>query len=613
MIDKLFDCVIKIPSLLKNFFLFFFGWIIWSVVIISGTVIWFTDSVPTVQHVLKMPSQSSTEFLDVKNRHIASYGQFQKEYVHIQDIPKHLIHALIATEDRRFYKHFGIDFLGIIRALKENITKGRIVQGGSTITQQLAKNILHQTKSFDHRDRSLKRKIMEAILAIKIEKALSKEKILEMHLNRAYMGSGTWGLNAASFKYFRHAAKDLNLYESCLLVGLLQAPSIYSPARNQIHSERRGQKVLDAMVLEGFISSEVSEAAMVIPSALAKENYQYSARYFTDWLMDELYAQGMLKVEKDIKVHTTLDLDIQKMAEDISRQTMAEYGPKWGAKQAALVSMKHDGAVQAMIGGLNYLTSPFNRATKSMRQTGSAFKYFVFLTALMEGWCPDAMISDAPVSIGDWTAKNFKLYKSCGNITLRKAFAESVNTSTIRLAQIVGITKIITMMKDLGVTTHIPDKAKNMTLAIGTLNLSVLEITSAFAAMINQGARVTPYGIQKITSRNNKVVYEHENVDQFETIDPEVVQEMRTLLESVMTSGTGRRANIEGIWCGGKSGTSNTGIYDRDLWFVGMTNAICTGVWAGCDKEEPMTHQSGGSPALHIWHRFNKAVIQKKP
>lgn len=568
--------------------------------------------IPSLNDINRAYQQPSVEILDIHGRHIASYGHFHKGALDIKTIPDYTIKALIAIEDRRFYSHYGIDPLGIVRALMRNVDTGRIVQGGSTITQQLAKNILHQKKVFDHRDRSLKRKIIEALLALKIERWFTKDQILEMHLNRAYMGSGTWGLNAASFKYFGRPAKDMNLYESCILIGLLQAPSFYSPAKNQIHSERRGQQVLNAMVNNGFVQQDVADAAMAMPSNLAMENYQISARYFTDWIMDQLHAHGVLHSNNDMVIKTTLDLDLQNIAESVAKKTMEELGPKWKAQQAALVSMDKNGAVHAMVGGLNYIQSPFNRATQAMRQTGSAFKYFVFLSALLEGWSPDSVISDDPITLGSWTARNFKLYKPSGTITLRKAFAQSVNTSTVRLAQNVGIPRIIKMMRLLGVTTPIPKFTKNLTMSLGTLNMNVLEMTSAFAAMINEGMRVVPYGIKQIIHLDGRVLYTHKNIDPTEQIDPEVVQEMRSLLHSVMVAGTGRRANVDTVWCGGKSGTSNTGDGDRDLWFVGITDSVATGVWCGCDDEQPMIHQAGGSPASHIWRRFNQELLNKK-
>ncbi len=582
---------------------------IWGGLFLTGIILWFGSDLPNIDDLTHLTRRPSIEILDKNGVHIASYGDLYGKTIQAKDLPPHLIQALLAIEDRRFYDHMGVDPIGIARAFMSNLKAGRVVQGGSTITQQLAKNFLQSKKIYKHTDRSLHRKISELMLAFQIERRFTKAQILTMHLNRVYMGSGTWGIDAAALKYFDRRAQDLNLYEAALLMGLLQAPSLYSPARNQARSETRAQKVLNAMVHAGFIGEEEAVAAMAMPSSLATSARQNSGRYFADWIVDEL--QEVVDTQsQDLIVKTTLDLNIQRMAERQAHRVMDAYGKPRKADQMAMVSMDANGAVQAMVGGMNYQTSSYNRATQSLRQAGSTFKYFVYLAALEAGYSPETRIDDRPITFGKWTARNFR-YTSTGSISLRNAFAKSVNAVAIRLAARVGIGRIVRMTRKMGIQSPIEDSFKNYTLALGTSGVNLLELTGAFGVILNDGYAVKPYGISRVYNREKACIYQNKAINDDEPLlDEDVLDEMKSLLRQVFLSGTGRLAAFGSMPLMGKSGTSNKGSLDRDLWFLAMTPKHVTGVWTGCDDEKGMVSLKNGSPSLHLWKTFNIILLQ---
>jgi penicillin-binding protein 1A len=575
---------------------------IWGALFLAGVVLWFGSDLPHIDGLAQLSRRPSIEIFDIHGNPLASYGDFYGKPIDADKLPPHVINALLAIEDRRFYQHSGVDPVGIFRAFFVNLKAGRVVQGGSTITQQLAKNFLQSKKIYSHADRSLHRKISELLLAIQIERRFTKSQILTMHLNRVYMGSGTWGLDAAALKYFGRSAQELNLYEAALLMGLLQAPSLYSPARNQARSEVRAKKVLDAMVDANFISEQEATAAMAMPSSLANSARQTSGRYFTNWIMEEL--QDVVDTQsQDLRVTTTLDLNVQRIAERTAKRVMNVYGKAWKAEQMALVSMNAKGAVQAMVGGLSQGDS-FNRATQALRQSGSTFKYIVYLAALESGYRPSSRMDDRPITFGRWTAKNYR-YTSTGSISLINAFSKSVNSVAIRLLVRMGIPKVIRMARKLGIQSPIPTASRNYALALGSSGVNLLEMTGAFSVILNHGQAVKPYGIVAVHNRQNKCLYRHKNVDTEPVVDEEVVDEMKSMLRQVFVSGTGRLANFGTMPLMGKSGTSNKGSLDRDLWFIAMTPKHVTGVWTGCDNEKGMPHLSNGSPSLHLWKNFN--------
>ncbi len=582
---------------------------IWGGLFFMGIILWFGSDLPDIDGLMHLSRRPSIEILDIHGHSVATNGDLYGQPIAAEDLPPHIIQALLAIEDRRFYQHMGVDPIGILRAAYVNFRAGRTVQGGSTITQQLAKNFLQSKKFYSYSDRSYARKISEILMSFQIERRFTKNQILTMHLNRVYMGSGTWGIDAAALKYFGRKAQELNLYEAALLMGLLQAPSLYSPARNQARSEIRAQKVLDAMVNAGFIKEEEADAAMAMPSALATSARQESGRYFADWIMDQL-QEVVATQSQDLIVTTTLSLPVQRIAERQANRVMESYGKARKADQMALVSMDATGAVQAMVGGMNYKTSSYNRATQALRQSGSAFKYFVYLAALEVGYSTETRISDLPITFGKWTAQNFR-YTSTGSISLRNAFAKSVNAVAIRLATRVGIPRIVRMARKLGIESAIPDHCKNYTLALGTSGVHLLELTGAFAVILNQGYPVKPYGILAVHNRKKECLYKHDGkrIDE-PVLEPEVLEDMKVLLKEVFRSGTGRLAAFGSMPLMGKSGTSNKGKLDRDLWFIAMTPKYVTGVWTGCDDEKGMVPLKNGSPSLHLWKNFNLILDQ---
>ncbi len=580
---------------------------IWGALFLASVILWFGSDLPNIDGLVELSRRPSIEIFDIHGTPLASYGDFYGKPIDADKLPSHVINALLAIEDRRFYQHSGVDPVGIFRAFFVNLKAGRVVQGGSTITQQLAKNFLQSKKVYSHADRSLHRKISELLMAIQIERRFTKSQILTMHLNRVYMGPGTWGLDAAALKYFGRSAQELNLYEAALLMGLLQAPSLYSPARNQARSEVRAKKVLDAMVKAEFISEQEALAAMAMPSSLANSARQTSGRYFTNWIMDEL-QEVVDTHSQDLRVTTTLDLNVQRIAERQAKRVMDIYGKVWKADQMALVSMNAQGAVQAMVGGVSKGDS-YNRATQALRQSGSTFKYFVYLAALEAGYRPSSRIDDRPISFGKWTAKNFR-YTSTGSISLINAFSKSVNAVAIRLAVRIGVPKIIRMARKLGIQSPIPTQSQNYTLALGTSGVNLLEMTGAFSVILNHGHSVKPYGIAAVHNRQNKCLYRHKNTDTEAVLEEDVVDEMKSMLRQVFVSGTGRLANFGTMPLMGKSGTSNKGNLDRDLWFIAMTPKYVTGVWTGCDNEKGMPHLSNGSPSLHLWKSFNMVLSE---
>ncbi|WP_052545623.1 transglycosylase domain-containing protein [Candidatus Hepatobacter penaei] len=567
------------------------------------TIIWyFSRDLPRIDELFHSYRRPCIRIFDKDNTLLATYGDVYGDMISVNDLPEHVSHALMAVEDKRFYSHFGIDFTGILRAFWTNYQSGRVVQGGSTITQQLGKNILQAHKIYGPTDRSLRRKIQETILALLLETKLTKTQIMTLYLNRVYFGAGAFGVDAAAKRYFGRSAKTLTLYESAMLMGLLKAPSRYSPAQNPHKSENRTRQVLLKMVEAGFINEAGMKTALLMASPPPDVTNTSSIHYFTDWVVDHL--RDVVSLNQDLNVWTTIDLKLQALAEKTMQDTMKKWGKKWGADQMALLSITPDGAVKAMLGGMDYAKTKFNRVTQALRQPGSLFKFFTYLTALKEGLAPDHHISDGPVSVGHWSPKNYR-YTAQGMVTLRDGFAKSINTMAVRLAMMLGITRVIETARLLGVTSPIPH---NLSIALGSSEMTLLELTGAFATIANQGLPAQPYGIQKITDRQGHVLYQHQR-PRIPILAPSLVDDMTDLLVRVVTNGTGRRTQLDRpSAC--KTGTSQN---YRDLWLIGFTPELVTGTWTGRDSDQPMNRQGGGSPSSHLWREFMKAALAKTP
>lgn len=522
---------------------------------------------------------------------IVSIGPSYGEWLPFDRIPLVMREATVAVEDRRFRSHLGVDPIGLARAAKVRLDRGRWTQGGSTITQQLARNVfLSSQKKFG-------RKFREWILALAMERKFSKNQILELYLNKVYYGGGAYGIDAASRKFFGHGADRLSLSEAAIIAGLVKAPSSYSPTADAEAAIGRAGVVLRVMEETGVISP--TEAAGADPQAvkLVPEPRQNSVRYFTDWALPQLDLL-IDETEKPLEVWTTLDLGMQRAADAAIRQ----HAP--AGTQGALVALDRDGAVRAMVGGRDYVSSIYNRATQAVRQPGSAFKLFVYLAALEAGRKPEDTEVDEPVTINGWSPRNDSRRFS-GEVTLRTAFAYSLNTVAAKLGQQVGFATIADMARRFGITTPISTRPA---MVLGTSEARVIDMTRAFASVANKGVAVTPFAITKVTSEG-QTIYQHEVDRSHVLVAPYVAAQMTDLLQTAVNTGTGRAAQI-GRPVAGKTGTTTA---TKDGWFLGFSSGITTGVWMGRDDARPVRGLHGGTAPARAFAQFMRAAVGRRP
>ena len=552
--------------------------------------LFFIHDMPDLDNLESKGRRASIIFESYDGKNIATYGDLFKEVVTVDILPKYVSDAVIAIEDHRFYQHGGVDFLGIFRALIKNLISGRIVQGGSTLTQQLAKNL------FLSPNRSIKRKVQELVLALWLEKKFTKKQILSIYLNRVYFGSGAYGIDAAAYRFFGKRAKNLSLFEAAKLAGILKSPTKYSPFYNRRQSNERTALVLSCMKEGKFISAEAEQEALQEIEKEHKTNASMDEnRYFTDWIMEHLEEVVQIN-DEDLIIRTTLDSDLQKNAIYIIRKALNEEGFKNNANQMALVAIDKIGAVRAMVGGHTYGESQFNRVLAT-RSFGSAFKYFVYLSALENGIDIFDMISDMPLTIGNWSPKNYK-YKSVGHITLMQAFAKSVNTCSIRLAQKVGMPTIIKKARELGITSELNN---NFATALGGSGTNLLEMTAAYGTTMANGEKIMPFGIISIKTQKGRILYKAKKEKHKKVISEEICEKMKIMLKEIIENGTGKRAKMP-ITCYGKTGTSND---SRDASFIGFCSPLVTGVWIGNDDNSPMNKSmTGGKIPAVVWRHF---------
>ena len=524
---------------------------------------------------------------------IHAMGPSFGEWLRYDEIPPIMRDAMVAVEDKRFRSHPGIDPLGIARAVMIRASDGRWRQGGSTITQQLARNI------FLSNDRSFARKIREGILALALEWRFSKDQILELYLNRVYFGGGAYGIDAASRRFFGHSATELRTGEAAIIAGLVKAPSNYSPTADTEAARGRAGVVLDLMVENGTITR--AEAAAANPAEVTfvrAAGQQSSARYFTDWVLPQLDMLIDETVEP-IDVWTTIDLGMQRTA----AQSINANAPR-GA-QGALVALDRDGAVRAMVGGRDYASSNYNRATLATRQPGSSFKLFVYLSALEAGYRADSVVADAPITVGNWSPRNDSGRYS-GPVPLRVAFAYSINTVAVRLAQDVGTRSVADMAQRMGITTQI---GTNPSMALGSSSVRLLDMTRAYAAVARGGIAVTPYGIRRVTTADGTLLYQHEDDETRVLIQPWVAAQMTDLLQGVVEHGSGRAAAL-GRPTAGKTGTTSS---NKDGWFIGFSSGITTGVWMGRDDNRRLPGLAGGRAPARAFHDFMMRAVAGRP
>lgn len=571
---------------------------IWGGIAAAGVVIYYGAKMPSAT-TWAIPDRSpNIKIVGVDGRLIANRGMTGGEAVGLHEMSPYIPQAVMAIEDRRFYSHFGIDPIGLARAVSQRLLNGRFTQGGSTLTQQLAKNL------FLKPDRTLERKVQEVLLAFWLEQKHTKDQILEMYLNRVYFGSGSYGVEAASRRYFGKSARDVTLAEAALLAGLLKAPSRLSPARDPKAAEARAQLVLGAMRDEGMIGEKELKTAMSAPATRAASFWTGSENYVADRVMEEL--PGLIgEVRSDIIVDTTVDMTLQDLAEKSIRRLIDQNGEKLNVSQGALVSIDNSGAVRAMVGGYDYSTSQFDRASEARRQPGSAFKPFVFMAALEQGRTPDSMRNDAPIKIGKWTPENYN-GKYYGRVTLKTALAKSLNSVAAQLAMEVGPESVVEAAHRMGIESTLQP---NVSISLGTSEVTPLELTAAYVPFANGGYRPEVHMIRRVTTADGNVLYENTAGGGPRVISPEIVGMMNAMMTGAVEEGTAKKAAF--AWpAAGKTGTSQN---SRDAWFVGFTANLTTGVWFGNDDGKPMKKVTGGALPALAWHEFMVAAHEGVP
>lgn len=554
----------------------------------GGTLAWLVYAVP-LDLVTDQSEPSPAVIVEAADGTLIGLrGELRGTPASREDLPDNLVKAVIAIEDRRFFDHGGIDFWGVARAAWRNFRANEVVEGGSTITQQLAKI------EFLSSERTMKRKAKEALVALRLEARLSKDEILTRYLNNVYFGGGAVGVGAAALAYFDKSVSDLTLAESAMLAGTIRAPSVANALHNLEDAQARANVVLNAMVASGVLSQEESREAKASP---ATPNTSAPSRdggsWFADWILSEaseMVGPGL----GSVRAKTTLRPDKQALAERVIAEKLAE-AAVGGSTEVALVAMTLDGAVVAMVGGRDYATSQYNRAVQARRQPGSTFKLFVYLAALRKGWQPEDVLMDTPIEIGDWRPENYDGTYS-GEVRLDQAFARSLNAATVRLAQEVGIESVITAARDLGIDA---DLDPDISLSLGTAGVGLIDLTGAFASVAAGQMPIQPWAISSLapTTGNGGLLA---SLPQQATQPIDHQAELVALLEGVVRNGTGRHAAIDGF-AAGKTGTSQG---NRDAWFVGFTAQLVVGVWIGNDDDTPMPGVTGGDLPARIWQAF---------
>ncbi|WP_027531446.1 transglycosylase domain-containing protein [Bradyrhizobium sp. WSM3983] len=572
---------------------------LWGLIAVIGVVIWVGAHLPPIQS-LEIPKRPPTiQIVGMDGSMLAQRGEMAGANVPLKDLPPYLPKAFIAIEDRRFYSHFGIDPVGILRALITNVLHRGVSQGGSTLTQQLAKNL------FLTQERTMARKLQEAELAIWLERKHSKNEILELYLNRVYFGSGAYGVEAAAQKYFGKPARSVTIAEAAMLAGLVKSPSRLAPNRNPEGAEARAKIVLAAMADAKFITEAQAQASIGHPSYNVKPVGAGTVNYVADWIgevLDDLVGQ----IDDSIKVETTIDPKLQAVAEAAVIDELAAKSVKFNVSQGALVAMTPDGAVRAMVGGRNYSDSQYNRAVTAKRQPGSSFKPFVYLTAMEQGLTPDTVRQDAPIEVKGWKPENYT-HEYFGAVTLTQALAMSLNTVAIRLGLEVGPKNVVRTAHRLGISSKLEP---NASIALGTSEVSVVEMVGAYAPFANGGFAAAPHVVTRIRTLDGKLLYMRQADEHNQVIEPRYVGMMNTMMRETLISGTAKKAEIPGWQAAGKTGTSQD---YRDAWFIGYTSNLVTGVWLGNDDNSPTKKATGGGLPVEVWTRFMRIAHEGVP
>ncbi len=571
---------------------------VWGLIFVVAFFAVFATDLPDTSKLYDVKRQPSISYLDRSGALVAVRGSQYAPPVDLDKLPKYVPAAFIAIEDRRFYHHPGFDPIGIARAAVRNVQAGRIVGGGSTITQQLARNL------FLTLDQTPRRKAQELILAVWLEMKFTKKEILALYLNRVYFGGGAYGIEAAAQRYFNKPASRLTLGEAALLAGMMKGPSRYSPVSASERAARRATIVLDEMVRIKAITPEERDAAFKAPVRVSAILANQRAQYFTDWV-DAQVRSLVGEPTEDLVVETTLDLPIQAAAEQAVRAGVAN-NAKSGVEQGALVALDGEGRIRAYVGGADYSESQFDRATSARRQAGSAFKPFVYLTAMEQGRTPSVIMADEPLKIGNWEPRNYT-NKYLGPITLQTALAQSVNTVAARLANEVGTANVAATAKRLGINSKIQ---LDPSMALGAVEVNPLEMAQAYAPFANGGFSARGYGIERIRTTSGKVLYDHgvEKRARGAVIGTPALPYMNQMMRQVVAGGTGGRAKVAGYDIAGKTGTTSD---YRDAWFVGYTGGFVAAVWVGQDDNGKMTGVTGGGAPAAIWKSFMTAALPR--
>ena len=570
---------------------------VWAVLGAAGTVAYQASRLPPIDQIAVPKRPPNIAIQGDDGTPLANRGDTGGAAIRLADLPPYLPKAFVAIEDRRFYKHWGIDPAGIARALFANVIhRGGGVQGGSTLTQQLAKNV------FLTQERTLSRKVQEAILAVWLEHKYTKDQILELYLNRVYFGSGSYGVEAAALHYFGHGAAKVSVAEAAMLAGLMKAPTKLAPNRNPQGAVDRAAQVVAAMRDEGYVTPAVAADALAHPAHAVKERGNGDVNYAADYVMDML-DDTVGAVDEDIVVTTTISPGLEAAGERAIVDTLNKGGAKYGVSQGALVSITPDGAIKALIGGRDYADSQFDRAVSAKRQPGSSFKPFVYLSALEAGLTPETVREDGPITIKGWHPENYS-HEYFGPVTLTKALSLSLNTVAVRLGVEVGAKTVVSTAHRLGITSELQP---NASIALGTSEVSPLELTSAYAPFANGGIAVQPHIITKVRTTAGRVLYQRRNAALGRAVDPAYVGMMNAMMQETLLTGTARKAELPGWQAAGKTGTSQDW---RDAWFVGYTAKLVTGVWFGNDDGTPTKKASGGNLPVDAWSRYMKAALK---
>ena len=572
---------------------------LWAFIAAIGVLLWVGAHLPPIQSLQIPKRPPSVLILGDNGATLATRGDMGGAAVRLRELPAYVPNAFVAIEDRRFFSHYAVDPWGIMRAAVADVLHRGAAQGGSTITQQLAKNL------FLTQERTLTRKMQEVLLAFWLEHKYSKDRILELYLNRVYFGSGAYGVEAAAQRYFGKPARELTLAEAAMLAGLVQAPSRLAPTRNPSGAVHRAHEVVEAMLEQKMITPDAAHYALAHPARAKKPSAAGSVNYVADWVMDAV-NDLIGNFDQDIVVETTIDPTLQGAAERALVDTLAQRGQKFGVSEGALVAMTPNGTVRALVGGTDYAESQFNRAIAARRQPGSAFKPFVYLTALEDGLTPDTVREDAPISVNGWRPEDFER-QYLGPVTLTQALADSINTVSVRLTLEVGPAAVVRTAYRMGITSRLQPDAS---IALGTSAVSPFELVSAYTPFANGGYAASPHVIERIRTTDGKTLYARPPQALGRIVDPRYIAMMNTMMRQTLVSGTARGASLPGWQAAGKTGTSQD---YRDAWFIGFTSRLVTGVWLGNDDDSPTRKATGGGLPVEVWSRFMQTALRNVP